>query len=71
MKRPETKFHADTMCGSKVIRSKKPKFIVRSKCLAAQFFSLSIFYWSYYNRYWHAFASFISDKIPDFLRLPT
>jgi len=25
MKRPETKFHADTMCGSKVIRSKKAK----------------------------------------------
>jgi len=50
MKRPQTKFHADTMSHSKVIRSKKSKFIVRSKTtvkskfFAAEFFSLSIFY---------------------------
>jgi len=35
MKRPQTKFHADTMCDSKGIRS---KFIDRSKFLATQFF---------------------------------
>ena len=44
MKRPQTKFHADTMSNSKAIRSKKSKFIskskfiVMSKFLAAQFF---------------------------------
>jgi len=42
MKRPQTKFHVDTMSDSKVIGS---KFIVRSKFHAAQIlFSLSMFY---------------------------
>ena len=46
IKRPQTKFHAHTMRESQVIRSKKSKFIIRSKfivgstSLAAQFFSL-------------------------------
>jgi len=31
MKRPQTKFHADTTSHSKVHRSKKSKFIIRSK----------------------------------------
>jgi len=52
MKRPQTKFHTDIMSDSKVIRSKKSKFIIRprskvivwSKFLTAQFLSISIFY---------------------------
>jgi len=43
MKRPQTKFHAETMSHSKVMRS---KFIV-------EFLSLSIFYWSCSNRFWY------------------
>jgi len=52
MKRPQTKFDADTMSHSKVIRSKKKsKFTFRSKfSCSCVFFSLSIFYWSYKNR---------------------
>jgi len=38
-KRPQTKFYADEMSDSKVVRSKLPKFIVGSKYLAAQIFS--------------------------------
>jgi len=44
MKRPQTKFHANTMIHFEVIRSKKSKFIIRSKFivrlkfLAAEFF---------------------------------
>jgi len=41
---PQTKFHADTMSDSKVIRSKKSKFIVGSKFLAAQFFTLARYF---------------------------
>jgi len=45
LKRPQFKFHADTMSDSKVIRSKKPKFIAGSKfSCSTVFFSLSIFY---------------------------
>jgi len=40
MKRPRTKFHTDTMSGSKAIRSKKPKFIVRFKLSCSIAFSL-------------------------------
>jgi len=39
MKRPQTKFHADTMWDSKVIRSKKSKFISRSKFSCSRVFS--------------------------------
>jgi len=42
MKRPQTKFHADAMRDFNVIRSKKSKFIVRSKFLATQYFFLFI-----------------------------
>jgi len=38
MKRPQIKFHVDTVCGYKVMRLKNSKFVVRSKSLAAQFF---------------------------------
>jgi len=56
MKRPQPKFHADTMSHSKVIKSKKWKFIIRSKFivrsnlslrqnfLATEFLSLWIFH---------------------------
>jgi len=46
MKRPQTKFYADTMSNSKVIRSKKfnfdfrSQFIVRSKFFAAHILPL-------------------------------
>jgi len=44
-KRPQTKFHVDTMSHSKVIKSKKPKFIIRLKfSCSTVLFSLSIFY---------------------------
>jgi len=36
MKRPQTKFHTDTMRESQVIRSKKSKFIVRSNLSLGQ-----------------------------------
>jgi len=41
MKGPKTKFQADTMSDSKV--TKKSKFIIRSKFLAAQTFFLFIY----------------------------
>jgi len=44
MKRPQTKFHADTMRNSKVIRSKKSKFIVWPISCSPVFLSWSIFY---------------------------
>jgi len=44
IKRLQTKFHTGTMSNSKVIRSKKSKFIVRSKFSCSRVFSLSIFY---------------------------
>jgi len=45
MKRPQTKFHADTMSHSKVIRSKKSKFIVRSKItVRPKFFCSRVFF---------------------------
>jgi len=50
MKRPQTKFHADAMSRSKVIRPKKSKFIIKLKFIvrskifcSSVFFSLSIF----------------------------
>jgi len=64
MKRPQTKFHVHTMKESQVIRSKKSKFIIRSKFIFGSkfscrrvFFSSSILYWNYNNSYWYAFAS--------------
>jgi len=39
MKRPQTKFHAHTIRESQVIRSKKSKFIIWSKCIAGSNFS--------------------------------
>jgi len=44
MKPPQIKFHADSMSDSKVIRSKKSKFIVKSKFIAAQLFSLDRYF---------------------------
>jgi len=50
MKRPQTKFHADNICDSKVIRSKKVniyhrlKFIVRPNFLGAHFFSIDRYF---------------------------
>jgi len=35
MKRPQTKFHAHTTRESQVIRSKKSKFIIRSKFIVS------------------------------------
>jgi len=62
MKRTHTKFHTHNMTESQVVRSKKSQFIIRSKFIIesnfscnAVFFSLSIFYWNYNNRYWYAF----------------
>jgi len=43
MKRPKTKLRADTMSHSKVIRSKKVKFIVRSKLSWSTLFSRRYF----------------------------
>jgi len=61
MKRPQTKFHVDTMSYSKVIRSKKLKFIIRSKfSCSTVFFSLSIFYWSYNTRFRYVFARLVA-----------
>jgi len=64
MKRPQTKFHAHAMKESWVIKSKKVKIshyrskvIVGSKFSCKSFFSLSISYWNYDNRYGYAFAS--------------
>jgi len=55
MKRPRTRFNANAMTDSKVIRSKKVKI---SKFVATQFFFCwSTFHHSYNNRCWHAFAS--------------
>jgi len=48
-------FQAHTMRESKVIRSKKSKFIIRSNFPCNSFFS-STFYWNY-NGYWYAYAS--------------
>jgi len=39
MKRPQTKFHAHTMSESQAIRSKKSKFIIRSKFIVESNFS--------------------------------
>jgi len=39
MKRSQTKFHANTMSHSKVIRSKKSKFIIMSKFSCSRVFS--------------------------------
>jgi len=41
MKRPQTKFHADTMSDSKVIRPKMSKVIIRSKFIVRWNFSCS------------------------------
>jgi len=41
MKRPQTKFHADTASDSKLIRSKKSNFIFRSKFIVRSKFSCS------------------------------
>jgi len=38
MKRPQTKFHDDAMSDSKVIRSEKTKFIIRSKFIVRSIF---------------------------------
>jgi len=55
MKRPKTKFHADTMSHSKVIRSKKcQNSLLGQNFLAAVFFTSSL---SYNNRFWYVFAS--------------
>jgi len=61
MKYPQTKFHTDTMSNSKDIRSKKVKiFCEHQNFLAPEFFSLLIFYQSYNNAYWCAFASLVA-----------
>jgi len=64
MKRPQTKSHADTMSDSKVMMPKKVKIYHEVKIyryvkrfLQHIFFSLSLFCWSYNNRYRYAFAS--------------
>jgi len=44
MKRPQTKFHPDTISHSKVITSKKSKFIIRSKFIVRWKFSCSSFF---------------------------
>jgi len=44
MKHPRTKFHADTISGSKVIRSKKVKFIIRPNLSLGQNFLQHIFF---------------------------
>jgi len=45
MKRPQTKFHTDTISDSKVIRSKKAEIYRQVKIVLQHgFFSLSIFY---------------------------
>jgi len=44
MKRPQTKFHAHTMRESQVIRSKKVKFIIRSKFIAGSTCVAEVFF---------------------------
>jgi len=56
MKRPQTKFYADTMSDSKVIRSKNVKFVVTSNFSCSTAFFLINIYWSY-NWYWYAASS--------------
>jgi len=63
LKRPQTKFHTNTMRESKVIKWKNSKFIIRSKFIPGPkvscntvFFYSSIFYWNYNNRCFYAFA---------------
>jgi len=57
MKRPQTKFHSDTMSNAHVITSKKVKIHRLVKLiLQHSFFLCSIFYWNYNNRYWCVFA---------------
>jgi len=53
MKRPKTKFHTHTMRESQVIRSKKSQNLsLGQNFLEAEFFfSSSILYWNYNNRY--------------------
>jgi len=55
MKRPQTKLHTDIMSNSKVIRSKKSKFIVMSKFSCSRDFRLSICCWNYNNRHRYVF----------------
>jgi len=64
MKRPQTKFHAHTMRESQVIRSRKSQnsslgqnLSLDQLILQHSFFSSSVFYWNYNNRYWYAFES--------------
>jgi len=47
MKRPQTKFHVYTTSHSKVIRSKKSKFIIRSKFIVRSKFSCSTIFSGY------------------------
>jgi len=58
MKGLQTKFHAQTMTESQVIRSKKSQNLSLAKIYRwvnfscrTVFFSLSIFYWNYNNRF--------------------
>jgi len=46
MERLQTKFHVDTMSHSKVIRSKRSKFIIRSKFIVRSKFSNSTVFFS-------------------------
>jgi len=71
MKRPQDKFHADTKTDSKVIRSKKTKFMVRSKFVGAQFFLLIDILLKLKQQMLTYCCKFSwnSDTILDFLRL--
>ena len=62
MKRPQTKFYADTMSDSKVNRSKKVKIYHEVNFLHQSFFSSSIFYLSHNNRHAKPFARFSYDS---------
>jgi len=53
---PQTKFHTHTMRESQVIRSIKAKIYHWVNFSWRTVFSLSIFYWNYTNRQWHAFV---------------
>jgi len=60
---PQNKFHIHTISYSQIIRSKKPKFIISPKFIVRSnwscstvFFSSSIFYWNYNNKYWYIFV---------------
>jgi len=43
MKPPQTEFHAHTMRESQLIRSKKSKFIIRSKFIVGSTFCITVF----------------------------